>query len=81
MEGVWTRVRDTKEGADGERRKEREELNWKTRGRGNEYMELKLRMSARCHGNAPSKMRACKPSVFHFLMSRPRFCDMSFPIL
>jgi hypothetical protein len=27
MEGVWTRVRDTKEGADGERRKEREELN------------------------------------------------------
>jgi hypothetical protein len=64
-----------------EREREREALNWKTRGRGNYYVELKLRMSRRCHGNAPSKMRACKPSVFHFLMSRPRFCDTSSPIL
>ena len=78
MEGVRTRVSYTKEYWD----EEKEMLNWKPRQRGKDRMELTLRMSSCCHGNAPSKMRACMQSgFFHFLMSRTRFCCTSFPIL
>jgi hypothetical protein len=38
-------------------------------------------MSGCCHGNALSKMCAGERNVFHFLTSRPTFCNTSSPIL
>jgi len=70
MEGVQTRASCTKEYRD----EEKEMLNWKRRQRGKDRTELTLRMSSCCHGNAPSKMRACMQSGFFiFLCHVPDF--------
>ena len=64
MEGEQTRVSYTKEDWD----EEKEMLNWKPRQREKDRMELTLRMSGCCHGNAPSKMRACMQSGFFIFL-------------